>query len=73
MLAVVSLASSSTAVWLRRHLPTTHRAPRRRLGGFNEVVMLNAGSGSVDCVSEQPVIETEESEADSYANNQIVE
>ncbi|WP_414924175.1 hypothetical protein [Pseudomonas sp. IT-P291] len=51
----------------------THRAPSRRLGGFNDAVTLNAGSGSVGCVAEQPVIETEESEADSCADNQIVE
>ena len=44
----------------------THRAPNCRLGGFNEAVTLNAGSSSVGC-------ETSESEADSCADNQIVE
>ncbi len=85
MLAVATLASRSTAAWLRvfylRRLrktssmcgAATHRAPSCRLGGFNEAVTLNAGSSSVGCVSEQPAIETSESEADSCADNQIVE
>ena len=85
MLAVATLASRSTAVWLRvfylRRLrktstmcgAATHRAPSCRLGGFNEAVTLNAGASSVGCVSEQPAIETSESEADSCADNQIVE